>query len=60
MITLGHHTKLINLLSTHHVTNHLTCRSKSDGLKLDLKNMKIQCQKYQKMQFCIQLYVDIW
>ena len=22
--------------------------------------MKIQCQKYQKMQFCIQLYIDIW
>ena len=22
--------------------------------------MKMQYQKYQKMQFCIQLYVDIW
>ena len=22
--------------------------------------MKIQHQKYQKMQFCIQLYIDIW
>ena len=22
--------------------------------------MKMQYQKYQKMQFCIQLYIDIW
>ena len=29
-------------------------------LYFDLKNMKMQYQKYQKMQFCIQSYIDIW
>ena len=45
------------MLSTHHVTNHLTCRN---NLSFDLKNMKMQYQRYRKMQCCIQLYNDIW
>ena len=45
------------MLSTRHVTNHLTCCNK---LEFDLKNMKMQYQKYQKMQFWIQLNIDIW
>ena len=28
--------------------------------QVDLKNMKMQYQRYRKMQFCIQLYNDIW
>ena len=40
------------MLSTRHVTNHLTCCNK---LEFDLKNMRMQYQKYHKMQFCIQL-----
>ena len=46
--------ELVIMLSTHHVTNYLTCRN-----KFDLKNMKMQYQKYQKMQFGIQSYIDI-
>ena len=29
-------------------------------LLFDLKNIKMQYHKYQKMQFCIQSYIDIW
>ena len=43
--------ELMILLSTHHVTNHLTCSNKSRYQ---------QYQKYRKMQFCIELYFDIW
>ena len=49
--------ELMKMLSTHHVTNHLTCCNK---LYSGLKNMKMQHQKYQEMQFWIQLYIDIW
>ena len=45
------------VFSTHHVTSHLTYRNK---LQFDLKSMKMKYQKYRKMQFCIQLYFDIW
>ena len=47
----------MKLLSIYHVTNHLTCRNK---LQFDLKNMKMQYRRYQKVQFYIQLYIDIW
>ena len=47
----------LKIMLPTHVTNHLTCCNK---LWFDLKNMKIQYQKYRKMQFCIQLDIDIW
>ena len=55
--------ELMKLLSTHHFTNHLTCRKHIETayeMYFHLKNMKMQYQKYQKMQLCIELYIDIW
>ena len=49
--------QLMIMLSNHHVTNHLTCRKK---LHFDLKNMKMQYQRYRKIPFCFQSYIDIW
>ena len=48
--------ELMIMLSNHHVTNLLACRNK---FSFDLKNMKMQYQRYRKIQFCVQLYIDI-
>ena len=29
-------------------------------IQFDLKDMKMQYQKFDKMQCCVQLYIDIW
>ena len=52
--------ELIILLSTHHVTNHLTCRNKLRYpmiCNLTLKIWKCNTRIY---QFCTQLNNDIW
>ena len=51
--------ELMILLSTHHLTTHRTCPNKVQSMscEFDLKNMKMQCRKYQKMQFCNYIFI---